>query len=109
MAAAIAGLVLGCGESKDTARVQPISHNELAEIESDLKGWSEGRWQSLSVSPKSSGTHLAIEIEVSPEANSVALEAYCRVVREVVEHRLVAGQTWRTSLNVRGRSVRTCP
>lgn len=110
LAFALLGLACGSRERNEPpAAVPPISYNSLAEIQAELDEWGSGRWQSVVLSPKANGAHLAVEIAISGEANSVAHASYCDVIRDAIAPRLVDGQTWRASLNVAGRSVRTCP
>ena len=101
-------LALACGQADQNRSAVPVSHNAVFEIRSELDGWAEGRWQSVSVTTEAVGTQFVVSIEVFPQGSSSAYDSYCRIVRDAIVPKLRFGQTWAASLTVWGRAVRSC-
>ena len=102
-------VAISCGDAQQEASSRSLPSTALAEIQSELDGWAEGRWQSVNVSGDIATGRVIIEIEISPQANSVAQESYCRIVRNAVVPHLDPGHSWSASLRVSGQVVRSCP
>ena len=74
----------------------------------DLEGWALDRWASVEVSTDTDGTRATTVAEISPEANHIARDSYCQLIRDAKRKHLPPGQSWIGSLTVLGETVRTC-
>ena len=82
---------------------------QLDALESDLRGWAEGRWEDVGVEHDGGSMTVSVWaiVDRNAQPNDLALTSYCRVIGESVRKQ-VQGVTWDAEILHRGNVVKRC-
>ncbi len=100
--------IVACGGESDPPQQTPISGAALDRIEAGIASWAEGRGWTWSITRAEDGSLVHIEIEISPEANSIARQGYCENLESAVREALEPNQAATLDLLVDSETVRSC-
>jgi hypothetical protein len=83
-----------------------ITQADIDELQADLDGWAEGRWSNVIVKKGDDG--VIVEAYVMSQANQVAIDSYCQVLKDSARSAIPSGNRVNLFVYQNGEIAKAC-